>query len=198
MGPITYVVVDIESDGHHPDHHSLMNLAAVAADEAGAPLATFCENLDPLPDATADPEVMAWWRSIPDALARVRADPASPAEVMQRFGAFVQSQPGDRILVGHPLMLDGRWIEFYLRRFLGAPLIDGCWRGAPLFHGAGLDLPSLVAGVTGHDPRLCRHGSHPEAVAASTPHTHHGLDDAMGHLEVLRRTLALRAIATRS
>ena len=41
MRPLTYVVVDIESDGHLPGRHSLLNLAAVATDEAGAPLATF-------------------------------------------------------------------------------------------------------------------------------------------------------------
>ena len=55
-----------------------------------------------------------------------------------------------------------------------------------------MDLPSLVAGTTGHDLRLCRHGSYPEAVAARAPHTHHGLDDAVGHAELLGRTLALR------
>ena len=190
--PLTYVVVDIESDGPLPGRHSLLNLAAVATDEAGAPVATFCENLETLPCATTDPGTEAWCRSIPDALARVQNEPSPPPEVMHRFGTFVQAQPGDRILAGHPLMLDGRWIDHYLRRFLGAPLIEGRWRGARLFHGAGMDLPSFVAGVTGHDLRLCRHGSYPEAVTAATPHTHHGLDDAMGHAEILRRALALR------
>ena len=76
-----------------------------------------------------------------------------------------------------------------MNEVLGQGLMAFHGTADPLFFGAGLDLPSFVAGALGIDYGLCRHGRYPNVVATQLPHTHHGLDDARGHADVLRKTL---------
>lgn len=191
--PTTYIVVDIETDGPVHGLNSMRNLSAVATDAEGHEAAAFSINLAPLPGASPEPGTLAWWTgSQPQAWARINEDPQPPALAMGRFAAFVRTFPGRRIFVGHPLAFDGLWMSHYLQLFLHQGLVPFPGTPDPLFFGAGLDLPSFVAGTLGIDLGACRHGHYPAEVATDLPHTHHGLDDARGHADVLRKALALR------
>ena len=109
---------------------------------------------------------------------------------MAKFSNFVRSFEEERIFVGHPLAFDGLWVSYYMQEYLGQGLMAFHGIKDPLFFGAGIDLPSFVAGALGIDYELCRHGRYPAEVATTLAHTHHGLDDARGHADVLRKTLA--------
>lgn len=185
----SYIVVDIETDGSDPTQNSMLNLAAVALDQEARELATFSVNLKPLETASPDPGTLAWWQSQPDAWDWITHDPQPPDQAIERFAAFVRQFPGQRLFVGHPLIFDGMWVSHYMQRFLGQGLMAFHGVDDPLFFGAGIDLPSFVSGALALDYAHCRHGRYPRDIAADTPHTHIGLDDARGHAEVLRNTL---------
>ena len=71
-----YVSTDIETDGPIPGRNSMLSFASVAYDEDGREVASFSVNLETLPDATPDPRTMEWWRTQPDAWARMSHGPA--------------------------------------------------------------------------------------------------------------------------
>lgn len=171
----------------------MLNLAAVAMDKAGVIRGEFCQNLELLPESVPDLATMDWWYSQPDIWTRIRENTVAAQAAMIDFVSFVQGFEGDKILVGHPLAFDGIWIDYYLRRFTEYRVFKGPYRGGRLFRGAGLDLPSLVMGATGHDLLRCRYGQYPEPLEPETPHTHHGLDDARGHAELLGKVLEVRS-----
>lgn len=187
---LIYIVVDIESDGPDPSRHAMRNLSAVALDRAGRERGTFSVNLLPTQGSISDPDTLAWWQTHNSEIwAQILSDPLEPKEAIRRFHAFVRSFEGQRIFVGHPMAFDGLWVSHYMEAFLGQGLMAFHGTPNPLFFGAGIDLPSFVAGALDINYELCRHGRYPPAVATDLPHTHHGLDDARGHADVLRKTL---------
>lgn len=190
----TYIVVDIETDGPVPGRHAMLNLAAVAMDQAGKELGTFSKNLVALTGTEPDPDTLAWWKNNnQDVWAQITADPLPAQDVMAQFDTFVRSFEGRRVFVSHPLIFDGLWVSYYMETFLGQGLMAFHGTVDPLFFGAGIDLPSFVAGALGNDYGRCRHGRYPAEVATDLPHTHLGLDDARGHADVLRKTLTILA-----
>ncbi|MGB3553090.1 MAG: 3'-5' exoribonuclease [Jannaschia sp.] len=189
-----YIIVDIETDGPRPGAHSMLSLAAVAMDQNGTAGASFACNLHTLPDTAPDPATEAWWRKRPGAWATARRDARAPKEAITQFVTFVRDFPAPRVLVAHPLLFDGPWIDHYLRRFAGIALMEGHGMADPLFFGAGIDLPSFVSGALDLPYPDCRHGRYPPGVASEHPHTHRAPDDARGHADVLSRTL--RSIRT--
>lgn len=194
MKPAVYIVVDIEVDGPEPGHDSMLNFAAVAYEPKQGILGEFARNLRSLPDAVGDVDTLSWWANRPEIFERIRRDPIEPAVAIAEFVDFVRSHEGDKIIVGHPLTFDGLWIDHYLRRFAAMRLFRGPFSGPELFFGAGIDLPSLAMGILGEDYRRCRREYYPPELLGPTLHTHHGLDDAHGHAELLQRLLKRRQI----
>lgn len=194
MNEITFIVVDIETDGPNPGCHSMLNLAAVACHHDGRIKAEFTRNLELLPEGVPDPGTLAWWETLPEVYARLRTDLESPGTAINNFVEFVDGFEGDRVIVAHPLSFDGAWIDYYLRRFADLRLFTGPFGGRSLFFGAGIDLPSYAMGVLGEDYRRCRRECYPKELLGPTEHTHHGLDDARGHAEFFG-ALHLRQLA---
>lgn len=168
----------------------MRNLSAVATDQTGEELNSFSANILPSAGTFSDPDTLSWWQDYnPEVWAQITENPLPVEDAMTRFVAFVRSFSGRRIFVGHPLAFDGLWLSHYMDEALGQGLMAFHGTSNPLFFGAGIDLPSFVAGALGIDYGLCRHGRYPKLVATELPHTHHGLDDARGHADVLRKTL---------
>jgi hypothetical protein len=187
---IVYIVVDIEADGPTPGCHAMRNLSAVATDQNGKEIGTFSVNITPPMGTSPDPDTLSWWQDHNASIwAQITKDSLPAKDAIEQFDAFVRSFLGRRIFVGHPLAFDGLWVSHYMNEVLGQGLMAFHGTANPLFFGAGIDLPSFVAGALGIDYGLCRHGLYPSVVATELPHTHHGLDDARGHADVLRKTL---------
>lgn len=187
-----YFVVDIETDGPFPSRHAMRNLSAVVMDQAGKELDAFSENLSSIEGSNPDPDTLTWWQEHnSETWAKITTDPLTAMDAIILFEAFVRRFEGQRVFVGHPLAFDGLWVSHYMEMFLGQGLMSFHGTDDPLFFGAGIDLPSFVAGALGIDYALCRHGRYPPEVATRLPHTHHGLDDARGHADVLRKTLQI-------
>lgn len=179
-----YVIVDVETDGMLPGRNSMMSLAAVAAGEDGGALGQFCANLAPLPEAAPDPGTLSWWWTQPDAWAAATREQELPEVVMARFVHWVRALPGDKVIVAHPLMFDGPWIDYYLERFVGLRLFPPPDRQERLFVDGGIDVATFAMAALNRDLRDCRKSSLPDAFRNTTPHTHRALDDARGHAEV--------------
>jgi len=181
---LTYVVIDIETDGMLPGRNSIMSLAAIAADESGAELGMFSANLAPLPDAAPDPNTLSWWWTQPEAWAAATREQELPEVVVVRFVNWVKSLPGDKAIVCHPLLFDGPWLDYYLERFLGLRLFPPPGREERLFVEGGIDVATFAMAALNRDLRDCRKGAMPAQFQPATPHTHQALDDARGHAEV--------------
>lgn len=183
--PAVFVVTDIETDGPDPGANSMLSLASVARDEAGEDCGSFVINLRPLEGAGADPDTMRFWAGQPLAWAASTSDQQPPELAIDAFCAWVRGLPGRPVFVAHPLAFDGRFVDWYLRTFAGLRLYEGPWTRTRLFHGTGIDLPSLIAGKLGWDYLDCRLDNYPEAWLGGHAHSHLPLDDALGYAHLL-------------
>ena len=77
-----YVRTDVEADGPIPGPNSMLSFGSAAYTASKNLLGTFTANLLLLPEATADPNTMEWWKTQPDAWAECRRDPQEPTIVM--------------------------------------------------------------------------------------------------------------------
>ncbi len=192
-----YFFVDIETDGPTPGPCSMLNLAIVVTDEAIDEIDSFTINLEPLSGAKGDPETLSWWKSKPDIWQAITEN-AVPVDVaMNRFSEFVRSYDYRRIFIGHPIAFDGYWVGHYMQSYLGQGLMAFHGTKDPLFFGAGIDMPSYIAGGLGIDYGSCRHGRYPPEIATDLTHNHIGLDDARGHADVFRKATQLMRINSR-
>ena len=189
----TYVVVDIEADGPDPAVNSMLCLAAAAVSFDLEDAGTFTVNMSLRPGATTSEKTLAWFaEDAPDAWAAITRDPVDPAAAMARFVAFVEGLPGPRVFVAHPVIFDGSWVDHYLALYTGVRLFGLASHRTSLFDRTGLDLPSLIMGVTGRPFEDCHRGRLPEEWFGDVPHTHDALDDARGYASVLKTVLAMR------
>ena len=62
-----YVSTDVEADGPIPGPYSMLSFASAAYTADKHVVATFSANLHNLPDASGDPQTMAWWATQPEA-----------------------------------------------------------------------------------------------------------------------------------
>ncbi len=188
---ICYVVTDIETDGPQPGAHSMRSFASVAVDQDGKVFDQFEASLAELDGASPNPPTLAWLKSEPGVWEDLNRDPRPPAEVMQRYADWVRALPAEPVFTSHPLVFDGYWMDWYMRTFLGLRMDRGPYGGERLFFGAGLDLPSLVMGVTGWDYAHCLRQNYPDEWFGGHPHSHRAIDDALGYasilIEMLRR-----------
>lgn len=188
-----FFVTDIETDGPDPGIHSMVSLASIACDAGGRRLGHIALNLHPIADHAADEGTMAWWRTEPAAWGATLVERASPEVAMGRFAAWVRGFGGSPVFVGYPLIFDGSWVDWYLRRFLRMRLLRAPRSEAWLFAGGGLDLASFAMGRTGLSYADCTAKHYPEAWFGGHPHSHVALDDAEGYASLLRHILAIPA-----
>lgn len=171
--PEIYVSVDVETDGPIPGPHSLLSLGA-AAFRAGnrVPIATYEINLQTLPGAEPDPETKAWWDSQDPAVwEHIRRDPQSPETAIPDFCRWARGLPGNPVLVTYPTW-DYLWVHWYCIRFAGKNP----------FGLSGLDVKSYAFGLFDIDRfKDSSKKNFPKSVfEGAPPHTHKGLDDAVG------------------
>lgn len=177
---LIYCFFDIEVDGPVPGPHSLLSLACVCCGGDGAELGTISFNLNALDGAVADPDTMKWWSQQPDIWAQLRQDLIAPAIAMQRLVDWLDAFRSPLVFAAHPLILDGLWLDWYLREFTDRRVFRGPFSGSPLFVGAGIDIPSFVQAALGLDYFLKR-PDYPASWLGNVEHTHLPVDDARGH-----------------
>ena len=139
-----YCFLDIEVDGPTPGENSMLSLGFAAFDEDEREVGVFETNLETLEGARGAEDVMRWWRTQPEAWATIRRDPVPPAVAMERCLDWLEGLGPDLALAAHPLLMDGSWLDWYLRRFCNAAVFSGPFRIRCPFVGAGVDVPSYV------------------------------------------------------
>jgi DNA polymerase III epsilon subunit-like protein len=180
-----YIVTDIEADGPTPGKNSMLSFASVAVTADGVVKGEFEAVLEPLPEAERDPNVYAWFQTVPEAWAAATTDPEPPAAVMAAFERWVRSFTQGRIFAAMPLGFDGMWIDHYLRRFTDRGLVEGLYVEDRLFDDAGLCLRSLAAARLKRPMWECTPARLPSAWLGEHEHTHRAIDDARGYAHLL-------------
>lgn len=169
---MTYVIVDVESDGPAPGLYSMVCFGAVAVTPALD--ATFYGRVRPISEQ---------W--IPQALAvsgfsrEQHATFDDPADVMGRFAAWIAAHGGKRpIFISDNNGFDWGFINYYFHRYL---------QKNP-FGFSSQNLGSLYKGLVKDTFATFKH-------LRETRHTHHPVDDARGNAEALlklKRELGLK------
>lgn len=169
---MSYIMVDIESDGPIPGDYSMVCFGAVVV-EPGLDR-TFYGKLRPVSQ-----------RWIPEALAvsgfsREEVMDFDPPEiVMTRFAEWLRSVSRDRLLfISDNNGFDWQFINWYFHHFTG---------GNP-FGFSSTNLGSLYKGLVKDTFQTFKH-------LRKTRHTHHPVDDAIGNAEALltmKETLGLQ------
>lgn len=179
-----YVVVDIETNGPVPGLYSMLSLGAVATTTDGE-VSSFYQNLELLPEAEEDPNVMAWWRGQPKAWEEARRNPQPPQKVMKGFSDWVASLNAQPDFVASPIGFDYAMVSWYLRRFTGKDPFTS-QSGTPRT----LDLKSFIAGRYRLDLKAAAPKRMPKRLLVGAPdHTHNALDDARRLAVLLRNIL---------
>ena len=167
--------VDIETDGPTPGIHSMLSLGSAAYTMDGEEVSTFGANLLALDGSRADPRVEQWWSTQPEAWAAISCDRQSPVDVMRQFVAWVR-QLGDQCLyAAYPVVFDGAWIDWYLRKFTDATLCYPFWPN-PLFLGTGIVVATYVQTSLGL-PFTLRRRDYPAEVLSPTLRPHEPISD---------------------
>ena len=177
---LIYCFLDVEVDGPTPGANSMLGLGFAAYDEGARELDAFSINLDALEGASGTRNVMDWWRTQPEAWAHIRCNPVLPADGMARCLHWLESLGSDLVLAAHPLLLDGLWLDWYLRKFCNAAVFAGPFDIRCPFIGAGVDVPSYVQAALNMTYFTAR-PDYPAELLGGVPHSHKPLEDARGH-----------------
>jgi len=163
---MSYVMVDVETDGPIPGDYSMVSLGAVIVEPGLG--RTFYGQLRPISE-----------RWIPEALAvsghsRQEVERFDePAAVMQRFADWLAAEGRGRLtFIADNNGFDWSFVNWYFHHFLGAN---------PFGHSS-QNLGSLYKGMARDTFASFKH-------LRRTTHTHHPVDDAIGNAEAL---LAMR------
>jgi hypothetical protein len=159
---MSYVMVDVESDGPIPGDYSMVCFGAVVVEPGLSK--TFYGRLKPISE-----------KHIPAALAVSgfsRAETLEfdePAEVMSRFAGWLDESCDKRkIFISDNNGFDWSFVNWYLHHFTGAN---------PFGHSS-QNLGSLYKGLVADTFKSFKH-------LRQTRHTHDPVDDAMGNAEAL-------------
>ena len=177
---LNYCFLDIEVDGPTPGENSMLSLGFAAFDEDEREVGVFETNLETLEGARGAEDVMRWWRTQPEAWAYIRRDPVPPGVAMERCLDWLEGLGPDLALAAHPLLMDGSWLDWYLRRFCNATVFSGPFQIRCPFVGAGVDVPSYVQAALKMEYFTAR-PDYPPELLRDVPHTHQPVDDARGH-----------------
>lgn len=191
MNP-TYVVTDIEADGPVPGDHSMLSFASVAMNHDGREVDTFEAVLLPLTDAQSDADTMAWFATQPEAYAAATTNPRPAANIFADFVNWVLALPGNPVFAAHPILFDGLWIDFYLRKFTNRMLRQGPRDNTPLFHASGICIRSLAAMHLDWPIWDCKPDSYPPEWLGHHKHSHSAIEDARGYSHLLATLLNMK------
>jgi len=159
---MSYIMVDIESDGPIPGDYSMICFGAVVVEQSLSK--TFYGQLRPISE-----------RWIPDALAvssftreQTMAFP-EPEPVMRQFQAWLSDHSGGRpMFVSDNNGFDWQFINWYFHHFTGSNP----------FGFSSTNLGSLYKGIVRDTTQNFKH-------LRKTRHTHNPVDDAKGNAEAL-------------
>ncbi len=167
--PDIYVSTDIETDGQAPGVNSMLSLGSAAFFEDKTLADTFSANLETLPEAVANEDTMKWWKTQPEAWIACRKELQSPESAIKHYCRWLEQLPGNLIFVGHPVVFDFRFVDYYLYRFVGRNP----------FGYAVIDIRSYIMGMKNVSFRHAGIRSLPKHLFDNLPHTHIALDDAL-------------------
>lgn len=183
-----YFCTDIETDGPSPGHYSMLSFATVAFRLDKTIIGTFERNLELLPGAKQDPDVMKWWHNHEqEAWKACRENLVDPKTAMQDYYHWVVEINGKGTLskkgfedlekkpvfIAYPTGFDHSFINWYLYEFVGC---------TP-YYIAGLDITSYHAGMRNIPFKKASKRDMPDAwIDNDVPHTHKTIDDAIGHV----------------
>ncbi|MBB5035354.1 3'-5' exonuclease [Prosthecobacter vanneervenii] len=159
---MSYIMVDVESDGPIPGDYSMICFGAVVVEPGLS--RTFYGQLRPISE-----------RYIPEALAvsgftrEQTLQFPEPAEVMQSFAEWLRGISKDRLIfIADNNGFDWGFINWYFHHFTGANP----------FGFSSTNLGSLYKGMVKDTFQSFKH-------LRRTKHTHHPVDDAIGNAEAL-------------
>jgi hypothetical protein len=133
-----YFSCDVEADGPIPGEYSMLSFGAAAFSKKGELIATFTENLFPLPGAKQHPDTMAWWQQAKQRAAwdACHQDQKDPEAVMKSFAFWVTgiSEPrmAKPVFVGYPVSFDWLFLYWYLMKFAGRSPFEPSYSGLDL------------------------------------------------------------------
>lgn len=183
----TFVVTDIESDGHNPLESSMLSFASVAVDISGRVLDEFEAVLTPRADRQPNADTMAWWATQPDAYKWATTNPEDPHVVMPRYAEWVEALPGFRVFAAAPMIFDGLWMDHYLWEFAGTRVMGGPYKSRQIFRGGGVCLYTMAGTLRGAEYTKWGMQRVPPAWYGHIEHTHRAIDDARGFANVLAK-----------
>lgn len=183
----TFVVTDIESDGHNPLESSMLSFASVAVDVSGTVLSEFEAVLTPRADRQPNTDTMAWWGTQPEAYKWATTNPEAPDVVMPRYADWVESLPGFRVFAAAPMIFDGLWMDHYLSTFAGTRVLGGPYKSRQIFRGGGVCLYTMAGTLRGAEYTKWGMQRVPPAWYGHIEHTHRAIDDARGFANVLAK-----------
>jgi hypothetical protein len=159
---MSYIMIDIESDGPIPGDYSMICFGAVVVEPSLS--RTFYGQLRPISD-----------RWVPEALAvsgftrEQTMEFPDPTGVMQEFAGWLSGNSKDRpMFISDNNGFDWQFINWYFHHFTGANP----------FGFSSTNLGSLYKGLVRDASKNFKH-------LRRTKHTHHPVDDAKGNAEAL-------------
>jgi len=190
--PLTYVVLEVKTDGGDVRRNSVRSIAAVAVSEMGAPFSNFAINLSAPEGSFADQRTLARYRDHPDSWQSITANAQRPSIAIPEFVKWVLALPGQPVAVGTPLVQLSLWLETYLRRHSKHVFYRGPFEGELLFAGGGLDLPTFVMGTASMTYRQSVEHLLPAEWRDGRVETRKAREDAEMHAALLITMLRLR------
>jgi hypothetical protein len=159
---MTYIMVDVESDGPIPGDYSMICFGAVIVEEP--PTRSFYGRLKPISDKWMPEALTVSGFSREETLAF-----SEPASVMADFEQWIAQHAGRRaFFISDNNGFDWQFINWYFWHYLGRN---------PFGHSS-MNLGSLYKGLVKDTFQNFKH-------LRRTPHTHNPVDDATGNAEAL-------------
>lgn len=150
----------------------MLSFAAAVFDDTGKMLGTFSRNLELLPNASADPDTMEFWRKNQSAYDATRANIVDPREAMQSFVVWVTSfKTGRPNFVAYPAGFDFTWVYWYMINFLGS--------NTSPFSFSAIDIKTYASAMLKLPYRDSTKKNMPKRWFSSRSHTHIAEDDAI-------------------
>ena len=181
-----YISVDVEPDGHVPGTSSIVSLGACAAavrDDDGEITAldpeqqTFYAVLRPITDQYVEKAL----RVTGFERAALERDGRDPGQALPEFAAWIDALAAEYdappVLAAYPLGLVWSFSQYYLHAFAGR---------SPFGQSAHYDMKSVYAALADSAVRDAIKRRMPSRLLGpKDSKTHHALDDAKGHADLL-------------
>jgi hypothetical protein len=175
-----YFSLDVETDGPIAPLHSLRQLGMTAFTLDRCPIAQFSANLLPLPEATEDPETMAWWMGTAERRHTwevMQINAQAPARVIANLVPWIAEltlqEDARPICCASPAGYDWCFLRYYLLRFYPTGT-------ETIFKHRCFDARSHAMGILGK-PYLesGKDGIPQEWLPADIPHNHDAAQDSL-------------------